>query len=87
MRIAPKAHPADGKFDVLVQKGTKRDYVAGISKVFKGTHLPSPAIREFHARRVEVTAERPLQVEADGEVLGFSPVTFEIIENAYRLKI
>lgn len=87
MRIAPKAHPADGKFDVLVQKGTKRDYVAGISKVFKGNHLPSPAIREFHARRVEVTADHPLQVEADGEVLGFSPATFEIIENAYRLKI
>ncbi len=87
MRIAPKAHPADGKFDVLVQKGTKRDYVAGISKVFKGEHLPSPAIREFHARRVELAADRPLQVEADGEVLGFSPATFEIIENAYKLKI
>lgn len=87
MRIAPKAHPADGKFDILVQKGTKRDYVAGITKVFKGNHLPSPAIREFHARRVEVTSENPLQVEADGEVLGFSPATFEIIENAYRLKI
>ncbi|MEO7804190.1 MAG: diacylglycerol kinase family protein [Actinomycetota bacterium] len=87
MRIAPKAHPADGKFDVLIQRGTKRDYVAGITKVFKGEHLPSPAIKEYHARYVEVVCEPSLQVEADGEVLGFTPATFEIIPNAYRLKI
>jgi len=87
MRIAPKAHPADGKFDVLVQKGNKRDYVAGITKVFKGEHLPSPAIKEYHARHVEITTDRPLQVEADGEVLGTTPATFEIIEDAFRLKL
>lgn len=87
MRIAPKAHPADGKFDVLVQHGTKRDYVTGITKVFKGEHLPSPAIKEYHAKHVELVCEPALQVEADGEVLGFTPATFEIIPNAYRLKI
>lgn len=87
MRIAPKAHPGDGKFDVLVQKGTKRDYVAGITKVYKGEHLPSPAIKEFIDSRVEVEADIPLQIEADGEVLGFTPATFDIVPNAYRLKI
>ena len=87
MRIAPKAHPGDGKFDVLVQKGTKRDYVAGITKVFKGEHLPSPVIKEFMDAHVEVETNIPLQIEADGEVLGFTPATFEIVPNAYRLKI
>lgn len=87
MRIAPKAHPGDGKFDVLVQKGTKRDYVAGITKVFRGEHLPSPAIKEFMDSHVEVETNIPLQIEADGEVLGFTPATFDIVSNAYRLKI
>lgn len=87
MRIAPKAHPADGKFDVLVQRGTKRDYVAGITKVYKGTHLPSPAIKQYLAARVEVTTEKPLPVEADGELLGTTPATFELLPEALKLKI
>lgn len=87
MRIAPKAHPSDGKFDVLIQKGSKMDYVKGISKVFKGEHLPSPAIREYLVPDVQVETETPLQVEADGEVLGFTPARFEIVREAYRLKI
>lgn len=87
MHIAPKAHPADGKFDVLVQGGRKRDYVAGITKVYKGEHLEMKALKLYHASRVEVVADLPLQVEADGEILGFTPATFEIIEKAIRLKI
>lgn len=87
MRIAPKAHPSDGRFDVLIQMGTKRDYVAGITKVFKGEHLPSPVIKEYLSSRVEIRTLKPLQVEADGEVLGFTPATFEIVEGALSIKI
>ncbi|MGH9198737.1 MAG: diacylglycerol/lipid kinase family protein [Acidimicrobiia bacterium] len=87
MHIAPKAHPADGIFDVLVQAGNKRDYVIGLRKVYKGEHLQMKAVKLFHARRVEVDADLPLQIEGDGEVLGFTPATFEIVENALRLKI
>ncbi|MGH2813282.1 MAG: diacylglycerol/lipid kinase family protein, partial [Actinomycetota bacterium] len=87
MHIAPKAHPGDGRFDVLIQKGTKRDYVAGITKVFKGEHLSSPAIRLYHASVVEVVTPKPLRVEADGELLGVTPATFEIVPGALQLKL
>lgn len=87
MRIAPKAHPADGKFDVLIQRGSKMDYVKGVAKVYKGEHLPSPAIKEYLVPTVHIESGSPLQVEADGEVLGVTPATFEVIPKAYRLKI
>jgi diacylglycerol kinase family enzyme len=87
MKIAPKAHPGDGKFDVLVQKGTKRDYIYGITKVFKGEHVPHPSIKEYMAARVEVETDVPLQVEADGEILGKTKAIFEILPDALRLKI
>jgi diacylglycerol kinase family enzyme len=44
MRVAPEADPADGLFDVQVQFGSKLDYVRGIAKVYRGTHLPHPRI-------------------------------------------
>lgn len=87
MKIAPRAHPSDGLFDVLVQKGTKRDYIAGITKVYKGEHIPSPAIKQYLVKRVEVVTDEPLQVEADGEILGKTPAVFEIVPNAINLKI
>ena len=87
MHVAPKATPTDGRLDVLIQIGTKADYVSAITKVFKGKHIPSPVIKEYRARRVEVTTKTPLRVEADGELLGTTPATFQLYENALRLKV
>src|SRR5205809_7341111 len=87
MHVAPKATPTDGRLDVLIQIGTKADYVAAITKVFKGTHIPSPVIKEYRARRVEVTTKTPLRVEADGELLGTTRATFQLYEKALRLKV
>jgi diacylglycerol kinase (ATP) len=87
IRVAVKAHPADGKFDVLIQKGTKRDYIESITRSFKGLHLPSPLIREYLASQVRIESEHPMPVEIDGRVVGETPATFEIVANAYRLKI
>jgi len=87
MRMAPRAHPADGTFDALIMKGTKRDYVAALSKVQKGNHVPSSSIKEYLAAGVEVACERRLELQADGKFLGFTPAKFRIIKNAFRLKI
>ncbi len=87
VRFAVKAHPGDGKFDVLIQKGGKRDFVATMTKSLKGEHLPSKMIKEFLSTRVEVSAEAPLPVEVDGRHLGFTPAVFEIVPQACRLKI
>src|SRR5437016_466815 len=87
MHVAPKATPTDGRLDVLIQIGTKADYVSAITKVFKGNHIPSPVIKEYKARRVEVTTTTPLRVEADGELLGTTPATFQLYEKALRLKV
>jgi diacylglycerol kinase (ATP) len=87
MHVAPKASPSDGRFDVLIQIGSKADYVATITKIFKGTHIPSPTIKEFRGRHAEVISAPPLLVEADGELLGTTPASFEVVENALRIKV
>jgi diacylglycerol kinase (ATP) len=87
IRMAVKAHPSDGKLDVLIHKGSKRGYVETMTKSFRGEHLPSPLIKEYLAPRVEVEASKPLPVECDGIFLGYTPANFEIVRNAYRLKI
>lgn len=87
MRVAPKADPSDGLFDVQVHFGSKLDYVRGIAKVYRGTHLPHPRIQEERARVVEVTCTPVGLIEADGEVVGTTPATFSVLPGALRLKV
>jgi len=86
MRVAPKADPSDGLFDVQIQTGSKTDYVVGIPKVYKGTHIPHPRVLEDRAATVSVRCEPAALIEADGEVLGNTPATFRVIPGALRLK-
>ena len=86
MRVAPHADPSDGLFDVQIQTGSKTDYVAGIPKVYKGTHIPHPRITQARGATVTVLSDPPALIEADGEVLGRTPAAFRVIPAALHLK-
>ncbi|MDQ3964244.1 MAG: diacylglycerol kinase family lipid kinase [Actinomycetota bacterium] len=87
MRIAPKAAPTDGLLDVQIEHARKKDAIAMMPKVFKGQHLPHPDILEAKRVRCAITADRPLPIEADGEVLGTTPATFEVLPEIIRIKV
>jgi len=87
MQISPKSDPADGLLDVLVMTGPKSDAFSTLPKVYRGTHLPHRDIAELRAGRIHLDADQPFPVEADGEVLGTTPVSFGIIPGVIRLKV
>jgi YegS/Rv2252/BmrU family lipid kinase len=86
MQISPKSEPDDGRLDVLVMTGPKSDAFTTLPKVYRGAHLPHPDIAELRVSRVTVEADVPYPIEADGELLGTTPATFEVIPGALRLK-
>ncbi len=87
MKIAPKAAPTDGLLDIQIEHARKKEAIALIPKIYKGQHVPHPDIKEAKRVRLSIPSETPLQIEADGEVLGFTPATFEVIKDAIRLKV
>ena len=87
MKIAPKAAPTDGLLDIQIEHTRKREAVALMPKVYRGEHVPHPDIEEAKRVRVSIDADRPLRVEADGEVLGFTPATFEVLRDVINLKV
>ena len=44
-------------------------------------------MREWQSRTVRVDAHEPLRVELDGDVVGTTPVRFEVLHHALRLTI
>ncbi len=86
MRIAPGADPTGGSFAVQVQFGSKLDYVLAMPKVFRGTHLPHPRVREAQTPVVHVQGAASTPVEADGEVLGTTPVSLRVRPRALPVR-
>ena len=87
MKIAPKAAPTDGLLDIQIEHARKKDAIAMMPKVFKGAHLPHPSVKEAKRVRCSIEADRPLLIEADGEVLGHTPARFEVLRDVLSLKV
>jgi diacylglycerol kinase (ATP) len=88
MRLCPDARPDDGIFDVLVVGDvTKRDLLLAFPKLYRGTFLPHPKAELLRGRTVSVDSESPLPIELDGEQPGTTPVRFEVVPNALRVRV
>ncbi len=88
MMMCPEASPDDGLFDVLlIGDITKRDLVRTLPKIYRGTHLPHPKAELLRGTTVSVDSDQPLPVQLDGEQPGTTPVRFELVPGALRLRV
>lgn len=87
LRVAPRALPSDGLFNVQVWGGHPIDVVRGHRQLKTGAHLDREDVREWQSATVEVRSERELIVEADGEVLGSTPASFDVLARRLRFKL
>ncbi len=88
MMLLPHAELDDGQLDVLAVSGTsKLSYLRGLTKVFKGAHLSSPHVVLLRGSEIDVDADRPFTVYADGDPIGTTPVTVRVRERALRVVV
>jgi diacylglycerol kinase family enzyme len=88
MWLAPEASADDGLFDVvLIGDVTKFDFITTAPKLYKGKHLTHPKVDLLRSARVHVDAAEHLPIELDGEQVGTTPVTFEIVPGALRVRV
>jgi diacylglycerol kinase (ATP) len=88
MMICPDAKPDDGLFDVLlIGDLTKRDLLLTLPKTYRGTHLPHPKAELLRGSIVTVDAPSPLPIELDGEQPGTTPVRFELVPRALKIRV
>ena len=78
----------DGLFDIIVMGDLGLiDVLRGSSKLYKGTHLSNPKIRELRGKKVVADSEERVLIDMDGEQPGKLPATFEIVPKAINLKV
>ena len=75
MKIAPRAKMDDGLLDVCIVGGIERfKLFCMFPTIYSGGHLNINEVEYFQAGRVRVETEHPLDVYADGEYVGRTPV-------------
>jgi diacylglycerol kinase (ATP) len=88
MMLCPNAEPDDGLFDVLlIGDITKGDLVRTLPKIYRGKHLPHPKAELLRGAVVSVDSKEPLPIQLDGEQPGTTPVRFEVVPRALRLRV
>lgn len=85
--VAPRATLIDGVVDIQVISASKVKAPALVPKVIRGTHLSDPSVRRFSAAEFKVETEVPWPLEADGDLIGNTPVSGRVIPAAIKLKI
>jgi YegS/Rv2252/BmrU family lipid kinase len=86
MRLAPDASVEDGLLDVVSTSATSRlRFLRALPKVFKGTHVHEPSVDVRPAAVVELSADRPFRVFADGDPVGALPATVSVRPGALRV--
>jgi YegS/Rv2252/BmrU family lipid kinase len=78
MQVAPTADPSDGLLDVIViQEVSRLRFLAQFPRVFRGTHVTDPAVKQFRGRVLTIEGDADTHVMADGEPCGTLPVRVE----------
>ena len=88
MWVAPEASPDDDRFDVvLIGAFSKAEFATTFPKIYRGTHVSHAKVEIVRARELRVDAPSPLPIVLDGEQPGTTPVRFELVPSALRVRV
>jgi diacylglycerol kinase (ATP) len=72
---------------VLIGDVSKVDFLTTAPKLYKGRHVSHPKVEIVRSGRVTVRAVEHLPIEVDGEQVGTTPATFEVVPGALRVRV
>jgi diacylglycerol kinase (ATP) len=86
MKIAPGARIDDGAMNLnLIEAVPRLEALRQLRRLCQGRHLPHPRIHYTPARNLSVECDPPIEVLADGDRVGFTPASLELIPGAIRV--
>lgn len=86
MYAVPHAELDDGLLDVLMtSEMSKWACLKTVARSFNGSHVDSPALRFVRGREIQISADRPFTVYADGDPVTELPATIRVAPRVLRV--
>jgi len=85
----PDIRPDDGRLDVLIVWAPRpAEYLLYVVRAFRGRRRVHPNIEWLTAEReVEIDCREPLPVQADGDMIGKTPVAVRLVRDAVGIVV
>jgi diacylglycerol kinase (ATP) len=86
IRIAPAAVPTDGMLDLcLIDQVSKARMFTLLPRVLLGRHQSQPEVTFLKTKRLRIESRERLDLWADGEHVGCTPTTIEVVPGAVKV--
>ncbi len=86
MRIAPGARVDDGLLHInLIEAVGRLEALRQLRRLCQGRHTAHRNIRYFSGAALEVRAASPIEVAADGELIGYTPLRVQVRPGALEI--
>jgi diacylglycerol kinase family enzyme len=85
MRLDPEIRIDDGKWSLCtIRVRTILDYLRVAGKIISGRPQNTPELTCQDAfREINIQTRQPLPIQADGEIIGQTPVTVKLVPGAF----
>jgi len=88
LKPAPNAEIDDGLFDIsIIGDMGLFESVSNLGKLRDGTYLENPHVSSKRGTQVSARCSKPVLIEADGEVIGKLPATFNLLPAAIKVRV
>ena len=88
MRISPGARPDDGLLNIsLVDALGRLQIVRRFPSILSGRYVEDERVDYFTGKRLEIDAVPPAELQADGDIIGTTPATIELLPCALPLVV
>lgn len=88
LRVASGILMDDGLLDVVVYSNfSKFEYLRHAVSISQGRRPYQPKIKRLRARSLRLTADKPFEIQADGESLGYTPAEVTVLPAALRIRV
>jgi diacylglycerol kinase family enzyme len=88
LQVAPEALMDDGLLDIVIYRHfSKLEYLRHAFSISQGKRVYQPKIRRRRARTLHITADVPMEIQADGVVYGHTPASIQVLPGVLRVRI
>ena len=86
MKMAPKAKIDDGEIDLIIVKKTSSFTLFSVfPKLFDGSHIDHEACEYVNCKSFSIQPSEDGSLNIDGEIIGTTPVSVNIVKNGVEL--
>ena len=86
MKISPNSKLNDGRLEIIsVGEVRKFDFIKTLPKVFFGKHLNHPKLKLLSATEIAVNSPQAILTFADGEPIGYTPLSITVVPAAIKI--